>query len=181
MQPIQSLFITPNNLRQYASYVDSGLTVSPRIISVTAGLDYGRLIEIPIASAGKFNRSTSVRITVSLSATGGSTDKDPYFGLAADSSVNEFYMQDSSTYPCLPHYGSYDTIPSTTTRTPGVFTFMFTPFYRYGICSVTKDGGYTVAATFNSQLDLAYDISFRVRGRSGERYQFFYFLIELFE
>ena len=182
MQPIHSLFITPNNLRQYASYVDSDITVGPRIISVTSGNSGERLIEIPIASAGKLNRSTSVRITVSLSATGGTTDKDPYFGITDGTNLNEFYMRDNYVYPCLPASGSYDAISSSTSRTPGVFTFMFTPFYRYGICSVTKDGGYTVAATFNPQLDLDKDISFRLRrGSSAEQYQFYYFLIEFFE
>ena len=157
------------------------MTIGPRIISVTTGSSGERLIEIPIVAAGEFNPYTSIRITVGLDPKIG-YDQDPYFGITDGSYINEFYIQDSTTKPCYPANGLYDTIVSTDSRTPGVFTFMFTPFYRYGICSVTKDGGYTVAATFNAQLDIDKDISFRLRRHSsGEQYRIYYILIETFE
>ena len=180
-QPIQSLFITPNNLRHYASYVDDSVTIGPRIITVTTGSSGERLIEIPIVDAGEFNRYMSIRITVGLDPKIGN-EHDPLFGITDGSSVNEFYTYDTSTYPCQPVSALYDRISSTNIRTPGVFTFMFTPFYRYGICSVTKDGGYTVAATFNAQLDINKEISFRFRRESSsEQYRIYYILIETFE
>ena len=181
MQPVQSLFITPNNLRRYASYIDDSVTIGSRIISVTTGGSGERLIEIPIVDAGDFNREKSIRITIGLDPNI-ANDQDPYFGITDGSTVNEFYIRDTNTQPCQVVSGSQDTIASTTTRTPGVFTFTFTPFYRYGICSVTKDGGYTTVATFSRQLDLDKDISFRLRrGNSGEQYRIYYILIKTFE
>ena len=157
------------------------MTIGPRIITVTTGSSGERLIEIPIVDAGEFNRYTSIRITVGLDPNI-ANDQDPYFGITDGSNVNEFYLQDTNTYPCYPVSASYDRISSTNIRTPGVFTFMFTPFYRYGICSVTKDGGYTVTATFTYQLDINKDISFRLRRESSsEQYRLYYILIETFE
>ena len=157
------------------------MTIGPRIITVTTGSTNERLIEIPIVAAGEFNPYTSIRITIGLDPKIG-YDQDPYFGITDGSYVNEFYILDSYPYPCYPYSGSHDTIASTDSRTPGVFTFMFTPFYRYGICSVTKDGGYTVAATFSSQLDINKDLSFRLRrSTSSEQYRLYYILIETFE
>ena len=181
MQPVQSLFITPNNLRRYASYIDDSVTIGSRIISVTTGSGGERLIEIPIVDAGDFNREKSIRITVGLDPNI-ANDQDPYFSITDGSYTNEFVTYNDHAHPCQVVAGSQDIIASTTTRTPGAFTFTFTPFYRYGICSVTKDGGYTVAATFNSQLDLEKDISFRLRrGTSSEQYRIYYILIKTFE
>ena len=181
MQPAQSLFITPNNLRRYASYIDDSVTIGSRIISVATGSRLERLFEIPIMDAGEFNRYTTIQITVGLDPNIGN-DHDPHFSITDGSNVNEFITRDGNTYPCHVVSGSQDAIASTTTRTSGVFTFTFTPFYRYGICSVTKDGGYTTVATFNHQLDLDKDISFTVRrDHGGEQYSFYYILIETFE
>lgn len=179
IKPVQSLLITPNNLRHYASYIDDSLTIGSRIIGVTTGSPLDRLIEIPIADAGEINRYTSIRITVGLNPNI-RNDQDQYFSITDGTNANEF-VTDGSPTPCQVVSGSQDRSASTTTRTPGAFTFTFTPFYRYGICSVTKDGGYTVVATFNSQLDLDKDISLRVRrGSSGEQYHFYYILIKTF-
>ena len=139
------------------------------------------LIEIPIVDAGEFNRYTTIQITVGLNPNIGN-DQDPSFGITDGTNANEFATFDGNTYPCHVLSGSHDSYASTTSRAPGVFTFTFTPFYRYGLCSVTKDGGYTIVATFNSQLDLDKVISFRVRRNSGkQQYRFYYILIETFE
>ena len=181
MQSAQSLFITPNNLRRYASYIDDSLTIGSRIIGVATGSPLERLIEIPIVDAGDFNREMSICITIGLDPNIGYS-QDPYFGITDGQYANEFITYDGATHPCQVVSGSQNTISSATTPTPGVFTFTFTPFYRYGLCSVTKDGGYTTVATFNSQLDLDKDISFRVRrDHDDEQYRFYYILIETFE
>ena len=65
---------------------------------------------------------------------------------------------------------------------PGLVTFLFDPFHRYGACSTGNDGGYTNVGTFNAQLDLSKGISFILRrDNAAEQYRFYYFLIEILE
>ena len=184
MQPVQSLFITPNNLRHYASYIADSVTIGQGIIDVPTGNSRERLFEIPIVDAGEFNRYMSIRITVGLDPNIGNS-KNPYLGITDGTNANEFRLYEDSSRPCRPVSTPFHHTASTTTsRTPGVFTFTFTPFYRYGLCSVTQDGGYIAVGTFRSheQLDLDKDISFRVlRDSSNEQYRFYYILIETFE
>ena len=101
--------------------------------------------------------------------------------------MNRFYITDSGNYggrsPCNIHpatEGSHENKRVTTRRVPPQFTFLFTPFYKYGACSSAQDGGYLNVGTFNNQVDPTNGISLVVyRDDASENYQFNYFLIEI--
>ena len=49
--------------------------------------------------------------------------------------------------------GSHENKCVTTCRVSPQFTFLFSPFYKYGACSSAQDGGYLNVGTFKKQVD----------------------------
>ena len=76
--------------------------------------------------------------------------------------------------------GSQENNLVTTRRVPPQFTFLFSPFYKYGACSSAQDGGYLNVGTFNKQVDPANGLTFVVyrHDDAPEQYKFSYFLVE---
>ena len=155
-----------------------------------------RLIEVPLVPAGEFDSHTSIRITVGFDSSGPNTpgrDHDPRFGITDGTNINEIATFDIDNYkntvkypslpPCqLQDATSPNNLVSASTPAPGVVTFLFTPFHRYGACYTAQEGGYTNVGLFNAQLDLSKGINFIVRRNDGhEQYDFYYFLIELMQ
>ena len=98
--------------------------------------------------------------------------------------MNRFRIVDTGNYgdspPCHALEGSHENNRVTTRRVSSQFTFLFSPFYKYGACSSAQDGGYLNVGTFNKQVDPTNGLSLVVyREHAPEQYQFKYFLIEL--
>jgi len=76
--------------------------------------------------------------------------------------------------------GSHENNRVTTRRVSPQFTFLFSPFYKYGACSSAQDGGYLDVGTFNKQVDPTNGLGLVVyREHAPENYQFRFFLIEI--
>ena len=100
--------------------------------------------------------------------------------------MNRFYIVDTANYadypPCGIHVadGSHENRRVSTRRVSSQFTFLFTPFYKYGACSSAQDGGYLNVGTFNKQVDPTNGLSLVIyRQDAPEQYKFSYFLIEI--
>ena len=76
--------------------------------------------------------------------------------------------------------GSHENNHVSTRRVSPQFTFLFSPFYKYGACSSAQDGGYLDVGTFNKQVDPTNGLNLVVyRQHAHENYQFRFFLIEI--
>ena len=98
--------------------------------------------------------------------------------------MNRFYIVDTGNYgtspPCYALEGSHENKLVTTRRVSSLYTFLFTPFYKYGACSSAQDGGYLNVGTFNKQVDPTTGLSLEIlRTDALEQYHFNYFLIEI--
>ena len=176
-----SILITPGNVRYLADFIASSATIDSRSIRFGNGTAYEKLLQVPIAAAGELDAHASIRVTVGLTPVIG--DSDPRVGISDGVNVNKFYIADTSNYaaypPCGIEDGSDEDRRVTTRRVSSQFTFLFSPFYKYGACSSAQDGGYLNVATFNKQVDLTNGLSLVVyRHDAGEQYKFSYFLVE---
>ena len=98
--------------------------------------------------------------------------------------MNRFQIVDTGNYgstaPCGILDGSHEDRRVTTRRVSSQFTFLFSPFYKYGACSSAQDGGYLNVGTFNKQVDPTTGLSLVIqRTDAGEQYKFRYFLVEV--
>ena len=98
--------------------------------------------------------------------------------------MNRFQIVDTGNYATLPLCGVMDGSQEnklvTTCRVSPQFTFLFSPFYKYGACSSAQDGGYLNVGTFNNQVDPTTGLNLVVyRNHAAENYQFHSFLIEI--
>ena len=177
----QSIFITPGNVRYFANFIGSA-TIDSRSIHFGTGTANEKLLQVPIAAAGELDAHASIRVTVGLTPVSG--DSDPRIGISDGVNVNRFYIVDNGNYggsaPCGLLEGSQVNKLVTTRRVPPQFTFLFSPFYKYGACSSAQDGGYLNVGTFNNQIDTTNGLSLVIqRSGANEQYQFNYFLIEI--
>ena len=177
----QSILITPGNVRYLADFIASSATIDSRSIRFSSGTANEKLLQVPIVAAGELDAHTSIRVTVGLTLV--SSDSDPYIGISDGVNVNKFIIRDTNNYvnypPCHA-LDSYENNRVTTRRVSPQFTFLFSPFYKYGACSSAQDGGYLNVGTFNKQVDPTNGLSLVVyREHAPEQYQFKYFLIEL--
>ena len=178
----QRIFITPNNVRYLANFIDSSATIDSRSIRFSRGTANEKLLQVPIAAAGELDPRASIRVTVGLTPVIG--DSDPRVGISDGVNVNKFIIRDTGNYgstaPCGIDDGSHEDRRVTTRRVPSQFTFLFTPFYKYGACSSAQDGGYLNVGTFNNQVDPTTGLSLVIqRTDAGEQYKFRYFLVEI--
>ena len=178
----QRIFITPGNVRYLANFIDSSATIDSRSIRFSRGTAWEKLLQVPIAAAGELDAHTSIRVTVGLTPV--ISDSDPNVGISDGVNVNRFYIVDTGNYghiaPCGLHDGSNEGRRVTTRRVPPQFTFLFSPFYKYGACSSAQDGGYLNVGTFNKQVDPTNGLSLVVyRSNAAESYRFRYFLVEI--
>ena len=176
----QSILITPHNVRYLANFIASSATIDSRSIRFSRGTS-SKLLQVPIAAAGELDAHTSIRVTVGLTPVSG--DSDPRIGISDGVNVNRFYIVDTGNYrdhsPCYVVDGSHENKLVTTRRVPPQFTFLFSPFYKYGACSSAQDGGYLNVGTFNKQVDPTNGLSLVVyRDGAHEQYKFNYFLVE---
>ena len=143
-------------------------------------------MEVPIAAAGELDLHVSIRITVGFNPARTGVDYDPSIGISDGTNLNRYYIPDAAEYhgaaPC--HIDSTEGTGENkrvSTRTvPPQFTFLFSPFRKYGACSSSQDGGYLNVGTFNKRVDPTSGLSFEIyRDHAAEQYQFYYVLIEI--
>ena len=180
-----ALLITPANVRYVASFIHSSATVNESSICIGTGLSNERLLTVPIASAAELDVHTSIKVTVGQNPTGPNTrDHDPHFGITDGVNTNRFSTWDADNYPtyppCRPENAIHeDRRISSGIRAPAQYTFLFTPFNRFGACYTAQNEGYTNSGQFNTQLAVTRGLSFHVDRHGGtETYCFHYFLIE---
>ena len=180
----QSILITPGNVRYLADFIASSATIDSRSIRFGSGTAFEKLLQVPIAAAGELDAHVSIRVTVGLTPVTG--DSDPRVGISDGVNVNRFIIVDTGNYgssaPCSIYpvtEGSHEDRRVTTRRVSSQFTFLFSPFYKYGACSSAQDGGYLNVATFNKQVDPTNGLSLVIhRANAPEQYKFSYFLVE---
>ena len=178
----QSILITPGNVHYFANFIRSGATMGSQSIRFGHGTLYEKLLQVPIAAAGELDAHASIRVTVGLTPVSG--DSDPRIGISDGSNENKFFVVDSGNYrsypPCYVIDGSHENNRVTTRRVSSQFTFLFSPFYKYGACSSAQDGGYLNVGTFNKQVDPTNGIDLVIyRNHAPENYKFRYFLVEI--
>ena len=178
----KTIFITPNNIRYYAKYLDNSVTVDDRVIRVASGSTYETLITIPLADTDELDTDVIIRVTVGLDSDLVTTDNDIRVGISDSSYYNQFYIADTSTsHVCYPYRGSHEsnTASEGTSYYPGQVTMIFQPFYKYGSCYTGHDGGHVNVAKFSSTVDPTKGLFLRVnRDNSNEQYRIYYFMIE---
>ena len=177
----QSILITPGNVRYLANFIASSATIDSRSIRFSRGAANEKLLQVPIAAAGELDAHASIRITVGLTPAIG--DSDPSIGISDGINVNRFYIVDSNNYPTSPPCyvvdGSHENNLVSTRRVSPQYTFLFSPFHKYGACSSAQDGGYLNVGTFNKQVDPTKGLSLVLyRHSAPEQYKFSYFLVE---
>ncbi len=180
-QPSHGLFITPNNIRHLANYLDDSVSTSDRYIDISTGTNYEKLIEVPLAGPGELDSQVTIRLTVGFYPGVVTADSDLRVGISDGSSYNEFYIEDTSeTSACRPYSGTHEANSVSETYVTGEVTMYFQPFHKYGACHTSHDGGYVNVATFTSQLDPTKGLSLVVtRDHEYEKYRIYYFLVEV--
>ena len=105
----KTIFITPNNIRYHAKYLDSSVTVDDRVIRVTSGTSYESLITVPLADADELDTEVIIRVTVGLDPDLVTTDNDVRIGISNGSYYNQFYIFDTATnHVYYPVSGSHE-------------------------------------------------------------------------
>ena len=187
LQPLSSrgtktIFITPNNIRYYAKYLDNSVTIDDRVIRVTSGSASEALITVPLADTDELDPETIVRVTVGFDSDLVTTDNDVRVGISDGSYYNQFYITDTATSRvCYPYGGSHEgnTASEGTSYYPGQVTMIFQPFYKYGSCYTGHDGGHVNVGIFSNTVDPTSGLNLQVnRGSSAEQYRIYYFMIE---
>ena len=177
------MFITPNNLRSVAKYLDNSVDVQDRVIRVGTGTAAESLIIVPLAGVGELDPQVVVRLTVGFDLDFVTLDNDVRIGITDGTYYNWFVVRDTHiSQVCYPHLGSHESNSASegTSYYPGQVTFLFQPFYKYGSCYTGHDGGHVNVGTFNSAVDPTKGLSLQVtRDEPGEQYQIYYFLVEI--
>jgi len=177
----KGLFITPDNIRHLADYLDNSVSISDKYIYFGTGSSNERLIEVPLLEPGEVDAQSSIRLTVAFDPDGVTSDSDIRVGVSDGTYYNQFYIYDTSaSYACAPYGGSHEGNRVHQNYDTGEITLLFHPFHRYGACSTRHDGGYVNIARFSSQLDITKGLSLQVnRDTSSERYKIYYFIVEI--
>ena len=178
----RSILIAPGNVHYLASFIASSATIDSQSIRFSNGTKNEKLLQVPIAAAGELDAHASIRITVGLTPVSG--DSDPRIGISDGVNLNKFVIVDTYNYatrsPCFVTDGTRENNLVTTRRVPPQFTFLFSPFYKYGACSSAQDGGYLNVGTFNNQVDPTNGLNLVIyRSGAHEQYRFRYFVVEI--
>lgn len=186
MQPAPSsktILITPDTLKNYASYVHSSAVINDLTIQFNAGSHREELLRVPITAPGELNPQALIRITVGMNPP--ATDNDPTVGITDGTNRNQFQLIEDARPSTTNHHNPCEIFNGSHNgrRAPvgnpvaGGYTLLFDPLRRFGSC--TANNGFTTDGRFNSQVDASKGLSLVVhRDSPNERYFFHYFLIE---
>ena len=177
----RALFITPDNIRHLADYLDNSVSIYDQYIYFGSGSTSEKLIDIPLLEPGETDSQSSIRLTAAFDPDAVTTDSDIRVGISDGTYYNQFYIYDTSaSYACAPYGGSHQSNTVHQNYHTGEVTLLFHPFHRYGACSTRHDGGYVNTARFSTQLDITKGLSLQVnRDSYSERYKIYYFIVEI--
>ena len=99
-QKSRNLFLTPNNLRYYASMMGPRVSINSRIIHVAAGTAYTRFLTVPLAGPSELTTDSVIKITIGLKPK--RVDSDPIIGISDGTTVNEIVLADTGNYGSSP-------------------------------------------------------------------------------
>ena len=183
---VQAIRLTPDNIRYFASYLDSSVDIQDRVIHVGPGTAANeKFLEVPL---GEIDPQATIVVTVGLDKSHPNTpaDSDLYIAISDGTTENSQTIVDAGNYgnvpPCRPVSAVHDAVlVSPGTPVPATFKLIFTPFYKYGACETAQEGGYINTATFNDQIDTSKPLFLRAhRGDSGEQFFIHYLGIEIY-
>ena len=180
------MYLTPDNIRYWASHLHSSVDIQQRVIHFGPGAANELLLKVPL---GEIDPRATIVVTVGLNESHPNTagvDSDPYIGISDGSNENTQVLVDVNNYadypPCF-LFGAANDDPQVPTDTPApaAFRLIFTPFYRSGSCETAQLGGYINTGTFNTQIDTTKLLFLQVRRADAEEEIFFhYFRVEIF-
>ena len=178
------MFITPNNIRSVAKYLDDAVDIEDRLIHARSGIASESLIIVPLAGVGELDPQTVIRLTVGFDPNIVTADNDVRVGITDGTNYNQFHVRDIATnLVCHPYQGSHEANTASEGRSfyPGQVTMLLQPFYKYGSCYTGHDGGHLNVATFNSAVDPTKGLYLEVTrdDEAFEEYKFYYFLVEI--
>ena len=185
LNTVQGLYLTPDNIEYWATFLHSNATIQDRVIHFGTGTTNEKLLEVPL---GQIDPHATIVITVGLDNSHPNTpaDSDPVIAITNSRNRNVMSIRDLGNYgsapPCRPASDTQDgTLVSSGTKVPATFKLTFTPFYKYGSCETAQEGGYINTGRFNTQLDITKPLYLRVyRDQAPEEYYFHYFLVEIY-
>ena len=180
LSKVQGLYLTPDNIEYYATYLHSSADIQDRVIRFGPGTAVGeKLLEVPI---GHVNFHATVIITVGLDKSHLNLNPaDLRIGLSDGTTQNIFYISDYANrlrYSCYPMSSSYDsdTKVNAGTQVPSMFKLTFTPFTRFGTCETGQEGGYIVTGRFSAQMQITKPLFLRVHRDSSNEQQYIHYL-----
>ena len=178
-----SIFISPDTVRYYASFIDSSATITDTTIQFGRGTHHEQLLRVPLIAPGEFTQQTMIRITIGMNPSSG--DSDPLIGITDGTNRNQFWLVEDGTpsnsnnlNPCEIINGVHNG-RSAPHGNPvaGVYVLLFDPLHRFGSCSTNT--GFATSGKFNSQLDPDKGLNIVLhRNDAIEQYTFHYFLVE---
>ena len=180
------MYLTPDNIRYWASHLHSSADIQQRVIHFGPGAENDLLIEVPL---GEIDPRATIVVTVGLDEfrmNSAAADSDPRIGLWDGTSNNTQIIHDVDNYnlpPCqvIDSTAQDGKLVPTDTPFPSVVKLTFIPFYRYAACETAQHGGYINTGTFRSQLDTTKPLFLIVLRQHGSEEMFFrYFRVETF-
>ena len=186
---LEKIFITPRYAQKHATFNSTVASFNDTSIYFGPYSIGGKLLEVPLISAGRFARNESIAIQITASMNGGMLnsriDRDPIVGVTDGNTTNLFVVNDITQYPTAPcKLASASGTVGKHSSGPVLdqFTFLLKPAERFGACSTAQQGGYVNVGIFNDQLDLSRGINLVIlRGNDPhEDFLFYYFLVEIF-
>ena len=181
------MYLTPDNIRYWASHLHSSVDIQQRVIHFGSGAENDLLIEVPL---GEIDPRATIVVTVGLDESrmnSAAADSDPKIGLWDGTNNNAQKIRDVSNYGnYLPCHAVNSTardgeLVPTDTPFPSVVKLTFIPFYRYAACETAQLGGYINTGTFSFQLDTTKPLFLIVHREGPHEEMFFrYFRVEIF-
>ena len=178
---VQGLYLNPDNIEYYATYLHSSADIQDRVIRFGPGTTAGeKLLEVPI---GHINFHATIVITVGLDKSYVNTNSaaDLRVGLSDGTNDNIFYIYDYANtlrYSCSLISGSNDNDAKVNagTQVPSMFKLTLTPFTRFGTCETGQEGGYIVTGRFTAQMQTTKPLFLRVHRDASNEQQYIHYL-----
>ena len=183
---VRSRLLTPDNIRYFATFISSTVSIQGRVIHIGPGTANEVLLKAPL---GAVDARATIVITVGLNNTNPNTpgtDSDLRVGISDGTNSNLQFIVDISNYatlpPCYPDSSSRDqNLVTSGTKVSSTFKLSFVPFYKYGACETAQDGGIINTGTFNSQVDTTKPLFLHLfRGDAPEQYYLHYLNVEIY-
>ena len=136
------MYLTPDNIRYWASHLHSSVDIQQRVIHFGPGAANELLLKVPL---GEIDPRATIVVTVGLDESRLNTaaaDSDPRIGLWDGTNNNTQIIHDVNNYGNYPSCHSEnvittdDNIIPTNTPVPSVVKLTFIPFYRYAACKL---------------------------------------------